>query len=100
MDQVFNVLRQQLASQRSLYGKKLKDPRKVFELMDRSGDGSLDVEEFGQALARLGLGLGEKQLTLVMKACDQDGDGDISYEEFASRLGTWLNMIRASDAPS
>ena len=100
VDQVFNVLRQQLASQRSLYGKKLKDPRKVFELMDRSGDGSLDVEEFGQALARLGLGLGEKQLTLVMKACDQDGDGDISYEEFASRLGTWLNMIRASDAPS
>lgn len=70
-----------------MYGKKLKDARQAFELMDKDGDGTLDEDEFKDALSRLGVGLSERQLVTVFEAIDTDGEGSIDYNEFVERIG-------------
>ena len=87
VENIFRVIRQQMQGARTLYGKKLKDARQAFELMDKDGDGTLDEDEFKNAMNRLGVGLSEGQLAKVMAAIDTDGEGSIDYTEFVERVG-------------
>lgn len=87
VDNIFRVIRQQMEGARTLYGKKLKDAKQAFALMDKDGDGTLDEAELKQAMERLGVGLTDLQLSKLMRAVDTDGEGTIDYNEFVERVG-------------
>ncbi len=85
---VFRVLREAMATNRSLYGQKIKDAKGVFETMDADKSGSLDHAEFEQACERLGLGLTHQQVLDIIKAVDSDNNGTIDYSEFNEILNS------------
>ncbi len=87
VDNIFRVIRQQMQGARTLYGKKLKDAKQAFQVMDKDGDGTLDEAELKQAMERLGVGLTDLQLSKLMRAVDTDGEGTIDYNEFIERVG-------------
>ena len=60
------------------------DPKGVFAAMDTDGSGELDLEEFGEALRKLGLPLRREQAAELMAAIDTDGSGTLDQEEFAA----------------
>lgn len=86
-ENVFRVLGQYLKGGRSMYGQKMKDARQAFGLMDKDGGGTVDTQEFGKALKRLGFKLSPKQLQEVLEVVDADGSGEVDYQEFVSMLG-------------
>merc|ERR1711991_990020 len=55
---------------------------KLFEEYDNSGDGSIQLSEFKEAMDDLSLGLNRKQIKDLFNHFDQDGSGDINIEEF------------------
>ena len=68
-------------------GHGITDTKKLFEAMDRDGDGTLDYEEFETALERLGVaGLSDEQVGVLLGALDRDGSGEIEYGEFVQQL--------------
>jgi len=60
--------------------------KKMFESVDKDGDGELTVDELAQILVN-GMGYYKKkalqQAEVIMKKCDTDGDGKLSFEEFS-----------------
>ncbi|KAG2439135.1 hypothetical protein HXX76_004502 [Chlamydomonas incerta] len=63
----------------------------LFKLFDSSGDGSLSLEEFTQALEYFGqLDNEEEQYKFAFRIYDQDGDGFISSEELFNVLQTLM----------
>ena len=55
--------------------------------MDRDGNGVLDRDEFKKAVTRMGLGLTEDQVDVVMRHMDKDMDAHLDYEEFLAFIG-------------
>lgn len=55
---------------------------RVFELLDRNGDGNLSYEEFLKAVKDNKLPLAEFEIRAMFKAMDVDGSGQISLDEF------------------
>ena len=66
--------------------------------MDKDGSGTMTVDEFSDALLRLGLGLTAVQVGEVLQAVDADGNGTVEYDEFIALLGHVLEqtMIASS----
>ena len=61
----------------------------VFNDLDGSGDGSLDIDELEQLLVRIyGMEPTKLQLQHLMHAIDLDGDGEIDMDEFVSAMAT------------
>eukprot|EP01048_Picozoa_sp_COSAG05_P011953 COSAG05_NODE_1164_length_5652_cov_6.810733_5_plen_311_part_00 len=85
-DQVAVVLQTLAGSRRQLHGTLLKDAGATFRSFDRDGSGKLDYEELGEALKRLGLGLGSDQLRSLAQAMDGDRDGHIDLHEFVQHI--------------
>eukprot|EP01048_Picozoa_sp_COSAG05_P013962 COSAG05_NODE_1537_length_4608_cov_57.827456_2_plen_396_part_00 len=72
---------------RSLYGRKLTtDVQTLFDAIDDNGSRSIDRDEFQRGLSRLGLGLADSQLSLLMAAVDRNGNGTIEFDEFSKML--------------
>ena len=73
---------------RKLYSKTIQSTRDLFIAMDRRGNnnGVLDLDEFTQGMARLGIGLSPKALSDVFECMDVDGSGYIEIEEFLDEL--------------
>ena len=70
---------------RSLYGRKLTtDVQTLFDAIDENGSKSIDRDEFQRGLSRLGLGVADSQLSLLMAAVDRNGNGTIEFGEFKS----------------
>ena len=46
MSNVFRVIAQQLRGRRSLYGHVMVEARDAFRLIDKNGDGEVDIREF------------------------------------------------------
>ena len=80
------TLRQAMHAQRSVFGQTIHDPSDAFAAFDRDGSGKLSPDELFKALQRLGLGLGEQQLSLLGAFLDEDGDGEVDYGELLSFL--------------
>ena len=91
---VINVMLNAVRGQRTLFGQKLDKPQALFDAMDKDGGGSVSVQEFGDAIQRLGLGLSEEQKAAVVATLDADGNGEIVYEEFVDRL--WRHVEAAA----
>jgi hypothetical protein len=56
----------------------------LFDVFDKDNSGGLSEDEFGQALAKYGAQISDKQLTKIFKVLDADGNGTISIEEFSA----------------
>jgi len=56
--------------------------KKMFLFADTDCSGQLDLQEFKNALAQMGLPLSAAQITELMRMVDVDGNGLVSYEEF------------------
>ena len=54
----------------------------AFRQIDQNGDGSLDSQEFQEALEAMGLKLTVRQIHLVMNALDTDRDGTVNLSAF------------------
>lgn len=80
--QIGKVLREAIASKRSLNGKPVDSIRSVFQSIDKDGSGTLDNQEFSEAMKRLGLGLTNRQVQQCIEVLDADKDGAISLTEF------------------
>ena len=60
-----------------------KDLEKIFKLMDKDGNGTLDKEEVSQGYAEhFGIEMTEEQVNAMFDAVDIDGNGCIDYTEF------------------
>lgn len=80
--QIGKVLRDAIASKRSVNGQAVDSIRSVFKSMDKDGSGTLDKQEFSVAMTRLGLGLTDRQVQQCIEVLDADKDGTISLTEF------------------
>jgi hypothetical protein len=63
------------------------DVKAVFDAIDRDRSGAVEHKEFRMAMQRLGLGLTEKQMTMLIKKLDPTSAGVISSKRFHSWLG-------------
>merc|ERR1719428_2447874 len=57
---------------------------KTFAEFDSDGSGTMDLEELGSAMRRLGHDLPEAILQDMIDEIDSDGDGTIDFQEFCS----------------
>jgi calcium-binding protein CML len=60
--------------------------RELFAGFDTDGDGTMNLLEFGRALAAQNLELSEEQLRLLAAEMDHDHDGAIDVEDFLVKL--------------
>ena len=70
--------------------KKIKDMGeawRVFEDMDKDGNGILDKKEFEQGLRELDSNLTTSEVRKIMKCFDPEGHGYISWDNFADSIG-------------
>jgi hypothetical protein len=81
LHQLRNVLRES-GSSRRLRGRKVRTLESFFRQCDRDGNGTVNHDEFKQALARMDVELSERQLTLLIKFMDADNTGFIDHNEF------------------
>jgi Ca2+-binding EF-hand superfamily protein len=84
---VMGALRSALKAGRSLHGKKVTDVATLFAVIDKDGKGSIVKAELEDGLKRMGMGLSDKQLQVVMKVVDADGNESINFEEFVAAIG-------------
>jgi len=62
-------------------------PHAAFSEFDKDGNGTLNREEFREALARLRINdLSKKDFDGLMRQIDTDGDDCIRYKEFLAKL--------------
>ena len=54
----------------------------MFDMIDSDGDGVLTVQEFKDALARLGANLTPHECRAIVHEVDPNGDGEIDKGEF------------------
>ena len=76
---VFKRMRQHLQD-------KLARVLDLFRAMDDNGDGHIQPEELGPALAQLGFEASGDELALAYGALDRDGDGKVDYHELIRTL--------------
>jgi Ca2+-binding EF-hand superfamily protein len=71
--------------------------RDTFRRVDEDHSGSLNMQEFRQALRKFNFDVSDQELISIMRKFDPDGDGSIRYDEFcASVLETDYKAVEAS----
>ncbi|XP_011822801.1 PREDICTED: calcyphosin isoform X1 [Mandrillus leucophaeus] len=67
---------------------------RFFRQLDRDGSRSLDADEFGRGLAKLGLVLDQTEAEGVCRRWDRDGSGTLDLEEFLRALRPPMSQAR------
>uniref|UniRef100_A0A2K5LGC2 Calcyphosin n=1 Tax=Cercocebus atys TaxID=9531 RepID=A0A2K5LGC2_CERAT len=67
---------------------------RFFRQLDRDGSRSLDADEFGRGLAKLGLVLDQAEAEGVCRRWDRDGSGTLDLEEFLRALRPPMSQAR------
>lgn len=62
------------------------DFKAVFTRFDTDGDGSINLQELGDAMRALGQDPTEAELKDIIARVDTDGDGAISFQEFLAEM--------------
>lgn len=86
VDTFGKVLLQALGVKRQLYGKRIDSVKTLFQTIDQDNSGTMDVEEFTKAMKRLGLGLTEAQMIVLVDVLDEDKNGQIEVTELTSSI--------------
>eukprot|EP00940_MAST-03C_sp_MAST-3C-sp2_P003049 g3049.t1 len=103
LDEVTKILRNACKAKRLLYGSVMHCALDLFSAVDVDGSGQLDIDEFSQALKRLGLGLKNSDILHIFGLIDKDKSGYLDYDEFAYALKHKFHRHRVrrhSDIPS
>jgi Ca2+-binding EF-hand superfamily protein len=71
--------------------------RQMFQVLDLDHDSTVDINEFQQAIGKLGLGLTPRDVQMLFLAVDSNSDGSLKAAEFvdAVRGGTIAERRRA-----
>lgn len=56
--------------------------KECFTLFDKSGDGSVSVDEVGEVMKQLGADLSRERLERLVTEVDKDGSGELEFPEF------------------
>jgi actinin alpha len=72
--------------------------KEVFDHFDKSGDGQLDLTEFGTCTTAVGLVLSEEEIASYMAELDTSGDGQLSFDEFIAFMKDQLSHSGTSKA--
>ncbi|XP_042439282.1 calmodulin-like protein 3 isoform X1 [Zingiber officinale] len=56
--------------------------KRVFQMFDRNGDGSITKKELQDSLKNLGIHIAEEELAAMIEKIDVNGDGCVDMEEF------------------
>ena len=60
--------------------------REIFDAVDSSGDGCIDVTEIAELLQTLGQQCTQAGLRDIVRRLDEDGSGTIDFDEFAALI--------------
>ena len=71
-----------------------------FEEIDSDGDRRLDLPEFAQGCATLGLELSESEAAAEFAVVDRDGGGMVLFEEFCTWSASWSGGHLAFEGPA
>jgi Ca2+-binding EF-hand superfamily protein len=71
--------------------------RRIFDKIDTSGDGEIDMQEFSVMLTELDCGLSDREMEDLFFETDTSGDGQICFDEFADLLMTHSTGIQIVD---
>ena len=64
----------------------LKDMRRVFNMFDADGGGSISASEVGAVFRRLNVITNRSMLKMIVETIDTDGDGQIDFGEFCALM--------------
>ncbi|KAL9243090.1 hypothetical protein vseg_017020 [Gypsophila vaccaria] len=62
--------------------------KRVFQMLDRNGDGKITKIEINDSLQRLGIFVPDKELTQMIEKIDANQDGYVDVDEFGSLYHT------------
>lgn len=97
VDERVEAINHKLRTQLFRKGSKgLKAIARTFKIADFNGSGSLDVDEFEEALNYAGLFLAKSELSTLFGYYDSGGDGTISYNEFVAGMAPPLSQRRVA----
>eukprot|EP00937_MAST-01D_sp_MAST-1D-sp2_P000560 g560.t1 len=93
-----DTLENNIAAEKSggLSPEQFKEIKEVFDHFDKSGDGQLDLTEFGTCTTAIGLVLSEDEIATHMQKLDVSGDGQLSFDEFIVFMKDQLTASGAS----
>ena len=59
---------------------------KIFEIIDKDGDGTITVDELRAAILSMGEVMSYRDVVQLVREADKDGDGQIDLEEFVTMM--------------
>ena len=68
--------------------------QKLFNEIDEDGSGEVDMDEFNNALVKLGVKLKRRELQDLVKTVDEDGSGRISFTEFMALIKNIMHQAQ------
>jgi Ca2+-binding EF-hand superfamily protein len=61
---------------------------RVFQMMDKDGDGRVTASEFQEMMGTLGVKFTDEKAAQAIEMMDKDGDGLVSLDELATYMST------------
>lgn len=71
--------------------------KETFKMIDADGSGAITFDELKVGLERMGSGLLDNEVRVIMEAADIDGSGSIDYEEFIAATINLNKLQREED---
>ncbi|KAJ6683314.1 hypothetical protein OIU85_007040 [Salix viminalis] len=68
--------------------------KRVFQMLDRNGDGKITKKELNDSLENLGIFIHDKELTQMIETIDANGDGFVDIDEFG---GLYQSLMGEKD---
>jgi hypothetical protein len=73
-----------------------KHIQELFDEIDLDGSGEIDIDEFNEALVKLGVKLKRRELQDLVKSVDEDGSGRISFSEFMAMIKNIMHQAKVN----
>ena len=71
--------------------KKIEEFSEIFNIFDKTGDGTIDNTEIGEVMEGLGERMNEEEIERLIKEIDFDGNGEVDFDEFMVLMVKTLN---------